>query len=187
MFEACDETGTVINMHIGSGSKMITTSADAPILAGSTLQVLSATAGFVDWLASGVLERYPGIKIAISEGQVGWMPYFLERMDSLWRRANDYDATTRERVPHPPSSYVAGRIFGCIFDDLHGLASRDEIGMGQIMFETDYPHADSTFPKSRDAVRRLVDAAGLSEHQTWQLLRGNAIACYDLQRVGLSE
>jgi predicted TIM-barrel fold metal-dependent hydrolase len=70
---------------------------------------------------------------------------------------------------------------------MHGLASRDIVGMDQIMFETDYPHADSTFPHSRQTAEKLVANAGLSEHETWQLVRGNAIECYDLGRFGITK
>jgi predicted TIM-barrel fold metal-dependent hydrolase len=59
--------------------------------------------------------------------------------------------------------------------------------MGQIMFETDYPHNDSTWPHSRATAQKLVNEAGLGEKETWQLLRGNAIACYRLDRYGIAE
>ena len=75
---------------------------------------------------------------------------------------------------------MPGRVYGCIFDDVHGLASRDIIGMGQIMFETDYPHSDSTFPHSRQTAEKIVGQAGLDDDETWQLVRGNAIECYEL-------
>ena len=57
--------------------------------------------------------------------------------------------------------------------------------MSQIMFETDYPHSDSTFPHSREVAEKLVQAAGLDEHEAWQLLRGNAIECFGLDRIGV--
>jgi predicted TIM-barrel fold metal-dependent hydrolase len=76
-------------------------------------------------------------------------------------------------------------IYGCLFDDVHGLKSRDEIGMSQIMFEVDYPHYDSTFPDSFTAAERMVREAGLNETEAWQLLRGNAIECYGLGRFGI--
>jgi hypothetical protein len=76
-------------------------------------------------------------------------------------------------------------VFGCVFDDLVGLKLRDQIGMGQIMFETDYPHGDSTWPNSERVLRAIVDGAGLDEHETYQLTRGNAIRCYGLDRFGI--
>jgi predicted TIM-barrel fold metal-dependent hydrolase len=186
-FEACAETETVINMHIGSSSKLTTTSADAPLIVTIALTAQNAQSALVDWLTSGVLARQEGLKIALSEGQVGWMPFMLERIDSAWQRSASYDPAIYEKVPEKPSSYMAGRVYGCIFDDLSGLANRDTIGMSQIMFETDYPHADSTFPTSQQTAQRLISAAGLSKREAWQFLRGNAIDCYDLKRLGFSQ
>jgi predicted TIM-barrel fold metal-dependent hydrolase len=186
-FAACDETETVVNMHIGSGSKMTITSVDAPLIVLMALTAQNAESGFVDWLSSGKLAQFPNLRIAFSEGQAGWMPFLLERLDRAWERCSTgYDAMIRERVPEPPSSYVPGRVFACIFDDLHGLESRQKIGMDQLLFETDYPHNDSTFPNSKQVAAKHVAAGGLTEHETWQLIRGNAISCYGLQRFGIT-
>jgi hypothetical protein len=112
------------------------------------------------------------------------MPYVLERADKLWeeRSANSFGTS----LPHPPSSYVRDRIYGCIFDDEIGLRNRDVVGMDQICFETDYPHADSTFPHSKEVAARICDKAGLSEAETYKLLRGNAIRAFGLERFGIS-
>jgi predicted TIM-barrel fold metal-dependent hydrolase len=185
-FRACDETETVINMHIGSSSKMAVTAPDAPLEAGMALTAENSVHAFVDWLCSGVLVRHPNLKVALSEGQVGWMPFMMERLDSVWERSHFYGNNLRDALPEPPSSYIPGRVYGCVFDDMHGLASRHVIGMGQIMFETDYPHSDSTFPHSKQTAEKIISAAGLSEHEAWQLLRGNAIECYGLGRIGIS-
>jgi hypothetical protein len=173
-------------MHIGSSSSVMTTSADAPLPVAMALTAVGASGALVDWLTSGVLARFSQLRIALSEGQVGWMPFILERVDSIWERAAIWEPAFAIRVPERPSSYL-DRVYGCIFEDLHGLASRDIIGMAQIMFETDYPHADSTFPHSRQVAEKLVANAGLNDAEAWQLVRGNAIACYNLARFGISE
>ena len=85
-FRACEETGTVINMHIGSSSKMPSTSADAPPAVGSTLTHSNATYSMVDFMFSGVLVRFPELKLAYAEGQIGWIPYILERADVVWEQ-----------------------------------------------------------------------------------------------------
>jgi predicted TIM-barrel fold metal-dependent hydrolase len=173
-------------MHIGSSSTFSKTSDDAPPLVIIALTFEGASHALVDWLTCGVLARFRSLRIALSEGQVGWMPFLLERLDEAWDHARGY-AKTQEKVPEPPSSYVPGRVFGCVFDDQVGLALRDRIGMGQIMFETDYPHGDSTFPHSKDTAATIVSKAGLSEQETWRLLRGNAISCYRLDRYGIAQ
>ena len=73
-----------------------------------------------------------------------------------------------------------------MFDDVIGLKIRDEIGIEQIMFETDYPHGDSTWPHSRAVAEKLVAEAGLDERETYLLIRGNAIECYGLHRFGIT-
>ena len=186
-FAVCNDTDTVINMHVGSSSKMPMTSLDAPIAVTIALIAQNTEAAFADWLMSGKLSRFPKLRIAFSEGQAGWIPFMLERLESIWERSINFEKELRERVPEPPSSYIPGRIYSCIFDDLHGLASRDVFGMDQIMFETDYPHNDSTFPHSKEVAGKHVAEAGLSEHETWKLMRGNAIECYGLHRFGITE
>jgi hypothetical protein len=173
-------------MHIGSSSRAPSTSDDAPLLVTSVLTSQNSEAAFADWLSSGLLARFPSLRIALSEGQVGWIPYILERLDSGWDRAAKFDRHLRDRIPERPSSYMAGRVFGCIFDDAAGLRNRDVIGMSQIMFETDYPHADSTFPNSRQVAAKMISEAGLDEQEAWSLVRGNAINCYGLSRFGIT-
>jgi predicted TIM-barrel fold metal-dependent hydrolase len=184
-FAACAETNTVINMHIGSSSKQSQTSPGAPMIAMVALTSENSVHALVDWLLCGALARYPSLKIALSESQVGWMPFILERLDSAWRRSKNYDPTIYDLIPEPPSSYVPNRVFACVFDDSVGLALRDHVGMSQIMFETDYPHADSTFPESKQVAEKMIAESGLSANETRQFLRANAIACYDLAQFGI--
>jgi len=184
-FAACQETDTVVCMHIGSSSRMPGTSPDAPFIISSALTFQNAMGSLLDFIFSGTMERFPRLRLAYSEGQVGWLPYLLERADKLWQERSDNSFGTN--LPSPPSSYLKGRVFGCIFDDETGLANRDVIGMEQICFETDYPHADSTFPRSEQIAAGICEKAGLDDRETYQLLRGNAIFAFRLDRYGIDE
>ncbi len=184
-FTACQETETVVCMHIGSSSKMPSTSPDAPFIISSTLTFQNAMGSLCDYLFSGTLVRFPELVIAYSEGQVGWMPYILERADKLWEERSDNTFGTS--LPEPPSSYVPGRVYGCIFDDQTGLRNRDVIGMDQICFETDYPHADSTFPHSKETLGKIAEEAGLNQEEVYKLARGNAIKAFGLERFGITD
>ena len=144
-FRACAETQTIVNMHIGSSSKMPSTSADAPPAVGSTLTHTNATFSLVDYLFSGVFVRIPELKVAYSEGQIGWIPYILERADRVWEDNRGWGGVA-DIVPEKPSSYFKDHVWGCFFDDAHGLKSVDEIGEDNITYESDYPHSDSTRP-----------------------------------------
>jgi predicted TIM-barrel fold metal-dependent hydrolase len=183
-FQACDDTDTVICMHIGSSSKMPTTSPDAPMIVGCALDWQNAVGSLTDYLLSGTLARFPNIKLAYSEGQIGWMPYTLERIDFVW--AEFPDEQFGNRLDQPPSTYARGRVFGCLFDDPTGLRNRDAIGMDQICYETDYPHAQATWPHTHEVFGRLCAKAGLSDQEIYKLARGNAIAAFGLERFGIT-
>jgi predicted TIM-barrel fold metal-dependent hydrolase len=178
---ACAETDTVINMHIGSSGMLTSTTDDAPTAAISTLNAVNSMKAFTDWMISGHFETHPQLRIALSEGQIGWIPYHLERLVALWERDLRYGGNMRERAPKHPGEYMR-QVFGCLYDDLHGLLSRDTIGVEQLMFETDYPHPDSTWPDSKAVAQKLVDDAGMSADDTYKFLRGNAIRCYGLDK-----
>jgi hypothetical protein len=176
-FQACEETMTVVNMHIGSSSKMPATSADAPVAVAATLSFNNAMASLTDFLFSGVLVRFPTLRLAYSEGQIGWLPYVLERADAVWEDHRAWGGVA-ELVPEPPSTYFHRQIWGCFFKDFHGLRSLDVIGEDRVTFETDYPHTDSTWPDSKLIAEKMV--AGLSQATVNKVIRENAIHLYGL-------
>jgi predicted TIM-barrel fold metal-dependent hydrolase len=181
LWDACQDTDTTISMHIGSSSSMPTTCPEAPLAVSMSLNAHNAQGSVCDWVYSRTLERFPRLKLAYAESQVGWMPFQYERMDGIW-----HEQVGGVDLPEPPSTYVRGRVFGCIFDDLHGLRSRDEVGMEHILFECDFPHPNGSFPNSRQRAWQLASKAGLDEDEVYALIRGNAIHVYGLDRFGLT-
>jgi predicted TIM-barrel fold metal-dependent hydrolase len=176
-FDACNETGTVICMHIGSGSKMPSTSADAPPAVGSTLTFANCCFSMVDWLMSGHFTQFPDLKIAYSEGQIGWIPYILERADTVWRENRGWGGVA-DKVLVPPSELFRDHVYGCFFDDAHGVCSLDEIGVDNVTYETDYPHSDSTWP---DTMKIAAEQMGdLSPGDRHKVMRGNALRMLSL-------
>lgn len=182
LWAACQESDTSVSMHIGSSSSMPTTSEDAPLATSMSLYAQNAQGSLADWVFSGTLQRFPGLTIAYAESQVGWMPFQLERMDAVW---NDGRGGT-DHVTVAPSEQVRGRVYGCVFDDLYGLKNRELVGTDHILFETDYPHADGTFPHSRKIAHELFVAAGMDADDCYKVLRGNAIEAYGLHRFGIT-
>ncbi|MCU1488418.1 MAG: amidohydrolase 2 [Actinomycetia bacterium] len=161
---------------------MPTTSPDAPLATTMALSSHNAAGSLCDWVFSGSLSRFPTLKIAFAESQIGWMPYQLERMDIV-AAGSDAGGVKLDR---PPSEIVHGRVWGCVFDDMHGLKSRDAVGLQHILFETDYPHTDGTWPDSRAVAHRLCHEAGMDAEECRMFLRQNAIDCYGLERFGIS-
>jgi predicted TIM-barrel fold metal-dependent hydrolase len=175
-FAACAATGTVVFMHIGSGSTWITSSPDAPPAVTGTLVFMTTAMALTDWLFSGVLARFPDLRICFAEGQIGWMPYVIERADKLWQKGDVWGGPNG-RSPDPPSAYLR-QIYGCVYDDEHGLASRDVIGIDHITFETDYPHQDSTWPHSREAA--AMQFGHLDQELVNKIARNNGISLLGL-------
>jgi predicted TIM-barrel fold metal-dependent hydrolase len=187
-FQACDETETTVTIHIGSSSTVVKTSPDAPSVATSTLSFQNGMHSLIDLALSGTLARFPNVKVMYSETNVGWAPYVIERMDKLWDDRKDVRGRRGMHLSAPPSSYVKGRVYGCIVDDEVGLVTRDYgFGMDHICFESDYPHANCEFPNTLDVAADLCVAANLNDEEIYKFLRGNAIQAFGLERFGVTE
>src|SRR4051794_30827748 len=180
LFEVCNDTGVALCMHIGSSSTNPAASPDAPAGVGGTLAFNNSMASMSDWLFSGKLIKFPKLKLAYSEGQIGWIPYALERADTVWEQHDSWNHS-KKKIPNPPSTYYYGRIFGCFTADHHGLHSLSEVGEDNICFETDYPHTDTTWPDSKAYVEKMLQ--GFDEKIAYKVLRGNAIKMLELDRV----
>jgi predicted TIM-barrel fold metal-dependent hydrolase len=171
-FRACAETDTTINMHIGSSSRMQTVSPDAVPAVGATLASNNASASLMEYLFSGILERYPTLQLAYSEGQVGWIPYQLERADTVWQEHRAWNGL-KGSMTHPPSYYYFRQVYGCVFRDFFGMRNIAYVGEDNVTFEVDYPHTDSTFPNTVPLATEML--ADLTEEQRYKVCRGNAI------------
>jgi predicted TIM-barrel fold metal-dependent hydrolase len=171
LFAACDETGTVVCMHIGSGSKMADVSPFAPRAANTVMTFSMAQLSLVEWLVSGNLVRFPKLKIAYSESQIGWMPFILDRLDKVFEH-REY-AGMDPIITQPPSTYMAGRVYGSFFDDETGIEARHRIGVSQLVFEVDYPHQDTTWPHTPKIVEQM--AAQVTPEELEMITRTNAL------------
>ena len=171
-FQACQDTQTTVNMHIGSSSRMPATSPDAPVAVAASLSFNNSMASLCDFLFSGVLVRFPNLTLAYSEGQIGWLPYVLERVDDVWKEHRAWGGVA-DLIPEPPSTYYYRQVYGCFFRDKHGLESLHRVGVDNVTFETDYPHTDTTWPHTLEVATAMVDH--LPADVQYKVLRGNAI------------
>jgi predicted TIM-barrel fold metal-dependent hydrolase len=160
---------------------MPSTSADAPPAVAATLSFGNAMSSMTDFLFSGILVKNPTLTLAYSEGQIGWIPYILERADDVWVDHRAWGGV-KDLIPEPPSTYYYRQIYGCFFKDRHGLESLDRVGVNNITFETDYPHTDSTWPHTKKLAEEMT--RGLDDETIWKIMRGNAIKMLhlDLER-----
>lgn len=174
---ACEETGTVVCMHIGSGTKTVNTGPDAPTVVAANLIACNSISSMIDWIFSGKLDQFPKLELLYAECQIGWIPYFIERADDTWH--THQWAQGERRIPNPPSFYYRRNCFSCFFKDAVGIGMLDEIGVDNVMFETDYPHQDGTFPHSKQVAEQLF--GHLDPISVHKIARGNAIRLLGLE------
>jgi predicted TIM-barrel fold metal-dependent hydrolase len=178
--QACEDTGTVICVHIGSNSRRMETAPDSTVATQFSLLSLQSQMSLADWVFSGTLARYPGLKIAFSESQVGWIPFLLQRMDVVWRNHRESPiAQIPEYLDELPSHYAKDRIYGCIVEDDFGIQVRGGLGVAQLTFESDYPHLDSTWPNTRESAAEAL--ADYSQEEVDMVIRDNAIRLFGLR------
>lgn len=178
VFRAAEETKMPLNMHFGSSGKAPMTSPEAPMAVMIALFGTNSMYATADLLFSPVFYKFPELKVAMSEGGIGWMPYLLERIDLTWEKHRWYQNVNKEVRP---SDIFRKNIFGCYIDDAEGIARREQIGIGNIMWEGDYPHSDSNWPNSRRYTEKLLqDVPDAEAHRIVEL---NARELYNFPRV----
>jgi predicted TIM-barrel fold metal-dependent hydrolase len=177
VFDACDETGIVLCMHIGSGSKLVESSPFAPKAVVLGMKHDIAQLSLTEWLSSGLLARYASLKICYSESQIGWIAYILERLDKVYTHSR-YAEFPKE-ITEPPSTYMKDRVYASFFDDETGIRDREAIGVSQLLFEIDYPHQDTTWPHSGVLVDTM--AAMMPRSELEMVVRTNALTMLGLQ------
>ena len=163
------------------------TSPDSPFIVSSTLTFQNAMGSLCDYIFSGTLEKLPHAEARVLRG-----PGRVDAVRARARRQAVGRAHQQRQLRHvapPPAEQLHGRAacYGCIFDDEIGLREPHVIGMEQITFETDYPHADSTFPHSKETAQLICDKAGLDDRERYLFLRGNAIKAFGLERFGITK
>jgi predicted TIM-barrel fold metal-dependent hydrolase len=149
-FLACEETGTVLCLHIGSGGKVLDTSPDAPIESAQSLSPANAIVTAVEWVWSRVPVRFPELRIALSEGGIGWLPLAMDWMDHTMRTHSEWTHGW-DGVELLPGEVLLRNFWFCALDEPRGIrAVAESIGTEKLMLEVDYPHADSTWPHTRE-------------------------------------
>ena len=122
-------------------------------------------------ILSGVLERFPRLKIVSAENNCGWLPYYLQRMDRGFARFGPSGTVTPwpTKLTLKPSEYFRRQMYCTFIDDSFGVASRQWIGVDNVMWSSDYPHTASTWPHSRDIIER--DFKEVSEVEKRKIVR----------------
>ncbi len=150
IIQACVDTDTVISLHAGSSGPSYRPPPRSPSLhLRATMFGLLTVRSCVEWLWSGYPLEHPALKIAMSEGGIGWVPMLLDRLDSVIDKKG-YNMGWDEH----PADVLRRNFWFCTIDDPSTIECRHTIGVDNIMVETDYPHGDGTWPHTQDTIER---------------------------------
>jgi len=168
LMAACEETGTAVCLHVGSSGTSPTTAPDAPSDTTGALFFAYAMYAAVDWLFSKIPVRFPELRICMSEGGIGWVAGLIDRLDHMSKYSAMYG--TWEGVEPSPTEVLKRNFWFCAIDDPSSFLQTEVIGVDKIMVESDYPHADCTWPYTQDKLHRQVGRLpGKSiERVTWR-------------------
>ncbi len=114
-----------------------------------SLANISMTELMAGLIFTGVLQRHPNLHFVIVESGIGWIPYFLERMDQTFKKHRFW---TKSIITEKPSTYWYRQGHATFIEDHTGIAERKRAGLENIMWSTDYPHSDTTWPRSREVL-----------------------------------
>ncbi len=171
MLDAVVDEGTVLCLHIGGAMSLMTLAPEAPADHSIILPTQVMTMVAQDLLFGPTLRQYPTLKVAFSEAGIGWIPFYLDRVDrhvknQKWLR-NDFGGKL-------PSEIFRDHVLACFISDPSGLKARHEIGVDIIAWECDYPHTDTTWPESPELVWGELTNAGATEDEIHKITFENA-------------
>lgn len=176
VWKACSEENTVVCMHIGSSSQLVVTAPDAPIDVMITLQPMNIVLAAADLIHSPVLKRYPDLTVALSEGGIGWVPYFLERLDHSYGIHKEW--TGADFGSKLPSEVFMEHVILCFIEDEFGVRNAREIGVDRICIETDYPHSDAIWPNAPEVLTAHFALTDLTDDEIDKMTHRNAIELF---------
>lgn len=185
VWDIAEETGIPIGCHITAD---IVKSQTAPVkpTAASALTRISGALQMIDpfggMIAHGVMERHPKLKMVMAETGLSWVPYIIQRMDYRWAQVQNekahWEANGGIPISMPPSEYWRRQVWVTFQEDNIGLELIDYIGEDQVMWGSDYPHPDSTWPSSQVIIAE--DMANVDEKVKKKILHDNAKKLYNL-------
>jgi len=189
LWAVCEQLDVVVNHHSGGGSPDYGPYPVAGVLWIAETTFFSRRA-LTHLLLGGVFERFPRLRFVVTEQGASWIPPLLAQLDGYHAqmktgRIGELKYTPEEVLPLAPSEYFARNCWvGASFPSPVEAASRHNIGLDRYMWGSDYPHHESTYPYTREGLRRAF--AGTDPSELQQVLAGNAAAVYGFDLEALA-
>ncbi|PXW33967.1 amidohydrolase family protein [Nocardia sp. 348MFTsu5.1] len=179
MFKACVEHNIVLSLHIGGGFSLLKRPEGFNLDDMMVLTPLISTIAANDMLLSGAFQRFPDLKIAMSEGGVGWVAPWLDRVER--HLDNQAEWLGSDFLPKGMTATDVWRknFLACYITEPSGLSNRDRLGIDTIAWECDYPHSDSTWPHSPEVLKKELDEANCTDEEIDKITFGNVARFFD--------
>lgn len=178
LWSCFEEVGIPISQHVSANQALLDLMGWDPTPAKGVFQSLPPifmAEVLAGWIVTGILERHPRLRIVLVESGLGWLPYFLERLDTM-KRSHGWDHYGM--LPELPSRYFRRQMFATFEEDTFGVSQRHRLGVENLMWATDYPHPDSTWPNSQKVIETHFADVPLEEARL--MIGGNAKRLYGL-------
>ncbi len=156
LWAAMAEAGTVPCFHIGTGGELILARGPGGAIINYVETAFPGQRVVAHLVASGVLDRHPTLKIAIAEGGVGWVPALGDRMDEAYRQHGMFVRPTLSALP---SEIIYRQVYTSFQHDRSALPTVTALGYDKVMWGSDYPHLEGTFPNTQKVLHELFDNA----------------------------
>jgi predicted TIM-barrel fold metal-dependent hydrolase len=177
LFAAAAQAQVPLSVHFGTSGVMPKPNPESNDAAYIALMGTNSMDTCADYCFSDVFHKFPGLKIALSEGGIGWIPWLKERMDYTWERQR---AWTGINADVKPSELFDQHIYGCFIDDEAGIELRHKVGLNNIMLESDYPHSDSSWPNTRKRAQEVL--VNVPDDEAHRIVELNARELYNFAK-----
>ncbi len=176
LFSACSDEGTVLCCHVGSSSRVFHTSSDAPPSVAMTLSPVSSIMTLADLLWCDAFTRFPALRFSLTEGDIGWIPYFLWRAEHVLDRHHGWTKQSFPPGVRGPADVFRRHILCCFINEDVGVANIEHFNIDNVCWESDYPHSDGIWPRAPEEVSVVL--APLSDEQIDKITWANALRHY---------
>jgi uncharacterized protein len=176
LWATVQDLGLILALHVGTDEPFMKKAARMGVgKAFIDTKICAMQRGMADLIWGAVPQRYPRLRFVLVEGGIGWVASVLRSMDHWWA---DHRHWMEPKVDEPPSFYFKRQFWATFEDDRAGVLTRELIGVERLMWGSDYPHTEGTFPHSREQIAQ--DFAGIPESEVSQMVVGNAARLYGL-------
>jgi predicted TIM-barrel fold metal-dependent hydrolase len=176
LWQAFVDLGMAVHFHILTARDSIGLQVRGPQIIQQIVTVRGNQNIAMMMILSGVFERHPDLRVVLVENDAGWIPHFAFRMDHAWQRHRWW--MEGGKIPRRPSEYMSQNIYATFQDDWSVRLAKDAINCERVMWASDFPHGDGTYPRSRETIDEVME--GMTPAQRRAIVHDNAAKLYGL-------